>query len=108
MRSLGIAAALGGDAQVETTCGQCHATINLAFRAGSPERDGPERLWLAEGTADLRGSFCTPTVLLCGEEHGASWAAAQRGRGRLLDLTEGARQGRIDWAGCAAAAKRMS
>jgi alkylmercury lyase-like protein len=106
--SLGIAAALGGDAQVETTCGQCHAPISLAFRAGSPERDGPERLWLANGGADLRGSFCAPTVLLCGEEHGATWAAGQRGRGRLLDLAEGARQGGIDWAGCADAVNRLS
>lgn len=106
--SLGIAAALGGDAQVETTCGQCHAPISLAFRAGSPERNGPERLWLADGGADLRGSFCTPTVLLCGEEHGHAWSAGQRGRGRLLDLAEGAHQGGIDWAGCAAAAKRLA
>ena len=106
--SLGIAAALGGDAQIETTCGECHAPISLAFRAGSPERKGPERLWLADGGADLRGSFCTPTVLLCGEEDGAVWAAGQRGRGRLLDLGEGARQGGIDWAGCANAAKRLS
>src|SRR6266540_2236991 len=64
--SLGIAAALAADAQVETTCGLCGASINLAVRDGVPVRTGPERLWLAEGGADLRGSFCTPTVLLCG------------------------------------------
>jgi hypothetical protein len=98
----------GGDAQVETTCGQCHVSISLAFRAGSPERNGPERLWLADGGADVRGSFCTPTVLLCGDEHGAAWAAAQRGRGRLFDLAEAARLGGIDWAGCGAAARRLS
>ena len=106
--SLGIAAALGGDAQVDTNCGQCNAPIGLAFRAGHPERNGPERLWLADGGADLRGSFCTPTVLLCGEEHGQAWAAGQRGRGLLLDLAEGALQSGIDWAGCADAAKRLS
>ena len=106
--SLGIAAALAADAQVETTCGQCAASINLAFHHGVPERTGPERLWLAEGGADLRGSFCTPTVLLCGEEHGATWAEAQGGRGALLDLAEGARQGGADWAGCAAASRRLS
>jgi hypothetical protein len=106
--SLGIAAALAGDAHVETACGHCQARINLAFRGGIPDRRGPERLWLAEGEADLRGSFCTPTVLLCGEEHGAAWAETQAGRGRLLDLAEGARQGGLDWAGCAAAARRWS
>lgn len=106
--ALGIAAALAADAQVETTCGQCGEAISLAFRDGIPERPGPERLWLAEGGADLRGSFCTPTVLLCGEEHGAVWAEAQGGRGRLLDLAEGARQGAADWAGCAEASRRLS
>ena len=106
--SLGIAAALAADAQVETTCGQCGASINLAFRSGVPERTGPERLWLAEAGADLRGSFCTPTVLLCGEAHGAAWAETQGGRGRLVDLAEGARLGGIDWAGCAVATRRLS
>ena len=106
--ALGIAAALAADARVETTCGQCGVPIAVAFRDGVPEGTGPERLWLAEGGADLRSSFCTPTVLLCGEEHGAAWAEAQGGRGALLDLAEGARRGRADWAGCAAASRRLS
>jgi hypothetical protein len=105
--SLGIAAALGADALVETTCGHCHAPISLAFRSGMPERGGSERLWLAEGGTDLRGSFCTPTVLLCGEDHGLAWAEAHGGHGQLLDLAAGARQGAGDWAGCADAAKRL-
>lgn len=106
--SLGIASALGGDALVETSCGHCQGQIRLAFRAGAPERGGPEQLWLADGGADLRGSFCTPTVLLCGEEHGLAWATAQGHRGRLLDLTEAARLGGFEWAGCADAARRLS
>jgi Alkylmercury lyase len=106
--SLGIAAALAADAHLETTCGRCGAPINLTFQGGIPERAGPERLWLAEGGADLRGSFCTPTVLLCGADHGAAWALAQGGHGRLLDLAEGARQGGSEWAGCAEAVRRLS
>jgi hypothetical protein len=106
--SLGIAATLAVEAHIETTCGQCGVPISLGFRGGIPDRAGPERLWLAAGGADLRGSFCTPTVLLCGAEHGAAWALAQGGRGRLLDLGEGAHQGGADWAGCAAAARRLS
>ncbi len=42
---VGIAAALGGDALIETACGQCDAPITLALRSGVPERSGPERLW---------------------------------------------------------------
>ena len=106
--SLGIAAALAADARVETACGQCGTPISLAFRGGVPDRSGPERLWLAEGGTDLRGSFCTPTVLLCGKDHAIAWSQAQGGHGELLDLAEGARRGGTEWAGCAEAARRLS
>jgi alkylmercury lyase len=106
--ALGIPAALHADSEVETACGQCGAPIELRLRHGAPERSGPERLWLAAGGADLRGSFCAPTVLLCGDEHGAAWATAQGGSGQLLDLAEAARRGAVDWAGCASAAARLA
>lgn len=106
--SVGIAAALEADADIETACGVCGTPISLAMRAGEPDRDGPERLWLSGGGADLRGSFCTPTVLLCGSEHAAAWATAQDGHGRLLDLSEAARLGATAWAGCADAARRLA
>lgn len=106
--ALGISAALGADAVVETACGQCQAPIHLTFRGGAPERHGPEQLWLADGGADLRSSFCTPMVLLCGDEHGAAWSKTQAGQGHLLDLAEGARLGGLDWASCAAASRRLT
>ena len=106
--SLGIGAALAADAQIDTACGHCGTPISLAFRGGVPDRTGPERLWLADGGTDLRGSFCTPTVLLCGEDHGAAWSHAQGGHGELLDLAEGARRGGKEWTGCAETARRLS
>ncbi|MEP6468239.1 MAG: organomercurial lyase [Chloroflexota bacterium] len=106
--ALGIAAALHADAVVETTCGECAAPMALGFDAEIPERAGAERLWLAEGDDDLRGSFCTPTVLLCGVELGRRWAERQGGRGHLLDLMEAAQAGARDWAGCALAAERLA
>jgi hypothetical protein len=105
--ALGIASALEVDALVETVCGQCGKAIRIEFHSGVPDRAGPERLWLADGGDDLRGSFCTPTVLLCGGAHGALWAEAQAGRGRLLDLAEGASQGGSEWAGCAEATRSL-
>lgn len=106
--AIGIAAALDADADIRTTCGQCGLAISLAFHHGAPERSGPERLWLADGGPDLRGSFCTPTVLLCGDEHTAAWAAVQRGHGHRLDLAAAASQGAGEWAGCAMAARRLA
>jgi hypothetical protein len=106
--SVGIAAALRTDARIQTTCAVCQAPIDLRIHDGVPERRGPERLWLAEGGSDLRGSFCAPTVLLCGDEHAGAWADEQGGHGRLLDLIEAARLGETDWAGCATAARRLA
>jgi hypothetical protein len=106
--ALGIASALDADALVETVCGQCDKPIRIEFHGGVPDQADPERLWLADGGDDLRGSFCTPTVLLCGGAHGALWADAQAGRGRLLDLEEGASLGGSEWAGCAEATRRLA
>ena len=106
--ALGISAALEEDSRVETTCGVCGTLISVPFSGGLAERDGPEQLWLADGGGDLRGSFCTPTVLLCSPAHASAWAQAQGQRGRLLDLTEAARLGGAEWAGCAAAVRQLA
>lgn len=104
--ALGIPAALRADAEVETACGLCGARIAVPMMAGRPECTGPEQLWLAEGGGDLRTSFCTPTVLLCGPEHGTAWAERHEHRGTLLDLAQAAAKGGQAWASCAAAAGR--
>jgi hypothetical protein len=106
--ALGIASALRASAMIETSCGHCGALIVLAFHAGPPKRSRPELLWLADAAEDLRRSFCTPTVLLCGQEHGSAWAEAQGGRGRLLDLAAASRAAGVEWASCAAAARRLA
>ena len=105
--ALGIPAALGADAHIDTACGECGAPIILAVIGGRPTRSGPEVLWLASGRGDLRTSFCTPTVLLCGDEHGAIWARRHENAGELVGLDEAAAQGATAWADCAEAAQRM-
>lgn len=106
--SLGIAAALDADAAIDATCPICGTLIRIRTIAGEPSGDGRERLWLADGGADLRADFCSPTVLLCSPEHASIWAERQGGRGRAVDVGEGARIGRAAWAGCAAAAARVT
>jgi alkylmercury lyase len=102
--ALGIPAALGVAAAIETACGECDAPISLSVIGGRPTRTGPEQLWLAAGQGDLRTSFCTPTVLLCGTAHGAAWAKRQDDNGKLMTLDEAAALGTAAWAACAAAA----
>jgi hypothetical protein len=86
--SIGIAAALGADAEIRTACAVCGREIAPDTVAGKPPADRPERLWLAAGGADLRGDFCDPTVLLCsparrhlGRTPGRSWSFRRAGRG---------------------------
>jgi alkylmercury lyase len=106
--ALGIPAALGRDATVETSCGACAQPIVVRMTAGRPDRRGPEQLWLAARGDDLRSQFCAPTVLLCGAAHGQTWAAAQQQAGQLLDLDAAAVKGTADWGSCAAAADRLA
>ena len=106
--ALGIPAALGSDADIATVCGLCGAAIAVRMLAGVPDRSGPELLWLADGSDDLRTSFCTPTVLLCGAEHGEAWAQQHQQAGQLLDLVEAAARGAKAWASCAEVARRLS
>ena len=106
--ALGIPAALAADGELLTTCAVCGRQLRVSFDAGRPDRSGPELLWLAEGGADLRGSFCAPTVLLCGNDHGRQWAETHGDRGELLDLETASRRGSVDWADCAAAVKALA
>ena len=101
--AIGIAAALGADVAIRTACAVCGKAIALVTVGGQPPADRPERLWLASGGTDLRGDFCNPTVLLCSPQHAAVWAERQGGRGRAVELAEGARLGAEGWASCAAA-----
>src|SRR5438093_12387020 len=81
--AIGIPAALGVAAHIETACGICPRRIELAMVDGRPTRNGPELLWLAAESEDLRAEFCTSTVILCGREHAAEWAARQANKGAL-------------------------
>jgi hypothetical protein len=105
--ALGIPAALGRDATIETSCGHCGRAIVAGMTTGRPDRSGPEQLWLAERGDDLRSQFCAPTVLLCGADHGQTWAATRGQAGELLDLEVGALRGVADWRSCASAAQRL-
>lgn len=105
--AIGIPAALGLDATVETTCGVCGQPIVVVLASGVPVAPGTELLWLATRSGDLRSQFCAPTVLLCGAAHGESWAMTRHHAGQLLDLKAATVRGAADWASCATAARRV-
>lgn len=102
--ALGIPAALAADARIVTACAVCGRAIRLDVRAGRPVGEASARLWLSAGGADMRADFCTPTVLLCSEDHARIWAERQAGRGKALTLAEAAEDGARNWASAAATA----
>lgn len=106
--SLGIAAALGADATIETACAVCRRKLTIDMNAGAPGPGRSERLWLADGGSDLRADFCTPTVLLCSADHAGTWAAQHEERGKALDLEEGAHLGAAAWAPSAGLARMLA
>ncbi|MGH2465043.1 MAG: organomercurial lyase [Candidatus Limnocylindrales bacterium] len=101
--ALGIAAALGEDAALATTCPVCEAAIVLTLTAGRPAAARRERLFLAVGGADLRADFCAPTVVLCSEEDAVAWS--NHSAGRILTLEAAADLGAAAWARCADASR---
>lgn len=106
--ALGIPAALGGDARVETACGVCGRRIEVDFREGRPTGRTSARLWLSAGGADMRADFCTPTVLLCSPAHAEAWAERRDGQGRALTLAEAVDLGATNWASVAATASEVA
>jgi len=105
--ALGIPAALAVEARIETGCGVCGRPIGVEFRAGRPIGEAEAILWLSAGGADMRADFCTPTVLLCSDEHAQVWAERQAGHGRALTLAEATEEGARNWRSTAAAAVRV-
>jgi alkylmercury lyase len=106
--ALGIPAALGADAAVETSCGVCGRRIEVDLREGHPSGRIAARLWLSAGGADMRADFCTPTVLLCSQAHTRTWAERHRGHGQTPTVADGVDLGATNWASVAATAGRLT
>ncbi|HUG29513.1 MAG TPA: organomercurial lyase, partial [Candidatus Limnocylindria bacterium] len=105
--ALGIPAATGIDARVETACGVCGRPIEVDLRNGQPRGQSSARLWLSVGGVDMRADFCTPTVLLCSPAHAMAWAERHGGHGRALALAEAVDLGATNWASVAATAAEL-
>ena len=106
--ALGIPAAFGTDARVETACGVCGRSIEIHLRRGRPGGQTSARLWLSAGGTDMRVDFCTPTVLLCSVAHAEVWAKRHAGHGRALTMAEAVDLGATNWASVAATAAELS
>ncbi len=105
--AIGIPAALGADARVETACAVCGRALSVEISGGRPQAGDAARLWLSAGGANMRLDFCTPTVLLCSDAHAREWGERHGGHGEVIDLDATARHGEGLWRSAADTALAM-
>lgn len=100
--AVGIPAALGWNAKVSSSCGQCGSPITV-YMAGvqicEPRWTTSVRLWLSD-VAD--GPICTETcphiLFFCRHEHGERWVSEHpQVSGRLIKLDEAVEIGKRLW-----------
>jgi alkylmercury lyase len=100
--AIGIPAALGWNAKISSSCGQCGSPITVYMAGGQicePCWTTSVRLWLSD-VAD--GPICTQTcphvLFFCRHEHGERWAGEHpQNSGRLIKLDEAVEIGRRLW-----------
>ena len=100
--AVGIPAALGEDAVVETTCHHCGVPVRVVHRAGAvAEASHPAaRLWNAEHAPgrSMAGGTCGLMNLFCSPEHLRAWLDGHPdARGDAVDLAGAAELGRAWW-----------
>jgi alkylmercury lyase len=96
--AIGIPAALGIDATAHTDCPVCRTPLTVALRRGVPENHRAV-LWLPGSSgSNLMSDFCARADLYCSREHLEQRIDLDAGRGRVVDVHEGAALGRVSWA----------
>jgi alkylmercury lyase len=96
---VGIAAALGIDAQGRTRCGHCDRSLEVEVRAGEP-KDTNIVGWLpSEACSNVMAEFCPSALFFCSLEHLRDWlATSDRREGEASGLIALAERGREEWA----------
>lgn len=100
---IGIAAALGWNAEALSHCGHCGSSISVRLRRGEIEKIHPAAAccWLDEYTKDAQVylPFCPRIICFCDRQHATRWREDYaRTGGALIGLDEAARLGRQFWA----------
>lgn len=97
--AVGIPAALGLTATVETRCAQCGERITVDVNDGTPTAAGPVTLFCPTGQCDnVRADFCSAANLFCSPTHLSQWRTDNPSAlGEDLDLKATADLGHAMW-----------
>jgi len=95
---VGIAAALGTDAEGTTQCGACGRRLEVQVRAGEPEKSTVVGWLPGEACSNVMAEFCPSALFFCSMEHLEIWLwTSDEGGGEALDLSALAERGREEW-----------
>jgi hypothetical protein len=98
--AVGIPAAMGVDAKIESRCFDCGQRVILTMKNG--EADGPDAgsLRIGVGTAGCTGKViqdvCPMLNFFCSQEHADRWAASVGGA-TIITIQQAAEMGRRTW-----------
>lgn len=97
--AVGIPAALGVTATVETRCGQCGERISVDVADGAATANGPISLFCPTGQCEnVRAEFCSAANLFCSPTHLCDWRAENPSAiGEELDLAATVDLGHAMW-----------
>jgi alkylmercury lyase len=100
--AIGIPAALGWNAKISSSCGQCGSPITFYVAGGEicePDWVTSVRLWLSDvGDGPICTETCPHILFFCRHEHGERWAGEHpQNSGRLINLDEAVNIGRRLW-----------
>jgi alkylmercury lyase len=98
--AVGIPAAMGVDARVESRCFHCSAAVSLTMSGGEPR--GPESMSLRIGlavagcTGKVIEDVCPMLNFFCSLEHADRWATTVVGAS-IITVRQAAEMGRRTW-----------
>lgn len=95
--SVGIPAALGESALVESQCASCHQSIRLTITDGVPPQLPVVVSWLSERCDSIRDQFCPTINFYCDGMHYESARNDGDAPDEALDMERAAEMGRVHW-----------
>jgi hypothetical protein len=97
--AVGIPGALRVDAQIDTSCWHCSASIHLALAAGVCSTAATQMVWLPQSECtNVLNQFCAHANMFCDNAHLQAWQEGSDVLGQALDLAGAAALGRDSWA----------
>jgi len=96
--AVGIPAALGESAEIESECAHCRASVRLSIRDGAPpESEAVVGFGAVERCESVRDEFCPTINFFCNVDDFEAWRSAGNEGARVVGLGQAAALGKVWW-----------